>query len=655
VPNRRLKTGTGRGRGAWPVLGVLLAGVLVPTACVLWFMSAAMRNERLAVRQRLTDVYREHAAEVRTSLEDYWSAKAAALDAASKTSGPQIFAALIQAGVADSAIVYDAAGKRAYPDLEHPPPRPQDEGKPQWQEAERFEYDLAQPGKAAEAYATIAQQAKGPTLKARALQAQARCLLKAGQGDKALAVLTVPLAAAELRDAADPQGRLVVPNAQLLALELMAGRNGPKFRALADKLAERLNDYGGPAMSSAQRRFLMQALGRIDPQTPAFATLAGEELAAEYLETPHEPAKTIHLREAGARGLWHVASGDKRIVAIFREDRLAADLQAAAGLAQPFAGATFRLVRPQAGPASRQEAFLSVPAADQLPGWELQVHIAEESPFAAAAGRQRAVYLWTGVLGIGVITVLALVVAGYIGRQMRLTRLKNDLIATVSHELKTPLASMRVLVDTLLDGRCQDSQQAQEYFQLIAKENERLSRLIDNFLTFSRMERNKKAFEFGEVNVNEVVATAVDCARDRLEAAKCRLEMDAPQDLATVNADGDALVTVVLNLLDNACKYSGDRKRIKLRTYSTDESVCVEVSDNGIGMSRRVAKKIFNRFYQVDQTLSRAAGGCGLGLSIVKFIVDAHGGTIDVTSRPGEGSTFTVRLPVVNPIHVAES
>ncbi|MHC4566735.1 MAG: sensor histidine kinase, partial [Planctomycetota bacterium] len=119
------------------------------------------------------------------------------------------------------------------------------------------------------------------------------------------------------------------------------------------------------------------------------------------------------------------------------------------------------------------------------------------------------------------------------------------------------------------------------------------------------------------------------------------------EDLPDVMADGDAMITVLVNLLDNAYKYSYDDKRIELRAFAQDGKVCFSVSDNGLGMSRRSAKKIFNRFYQVDRSLSRGAEGCGLGLSIAKFIVDAHKGSIGVESRPGEGSTFTVKLPTV--------
>jgi signal transduction histidine kinase len=125
------------------------------------------------------------------------------------------------------------------------------------------------------------------------------------------------------------------------------------------------------------------------------------------------------------------------------------------------------------------------------------------------------------------------------------------------------------------------------------------------------------------------------------------LDVKIAPDLPTVVGDRDALVTVALNLLDNAFKYSENERQITVRLYSDDSDVCFEVEDNGIGLSPRAVRRIFERFYQVDSRLSRSAGGCGLGLSIVKFIVDAHGGSVGVTSRPGEGSVFRVKLPAV--------
>ena len=152
-------------------------------------------------------------------------------------------------------------------------------------------------------------------------------------------------------------------------------------------------------------------------------------------------------------------------------------------------------------------------------------------------------------------------------------------------------------------------------------------------------------FEFVNVQPAELVEEAAASVKERFEASGHRLEVDVADGLPPVTVDCDAMLTVLLNLLDNACKYSGDGRRIGLRAYADNGQVLFEVSDDGIGMSKRETKRVFERFYQVDQTLSRRAGGCGLGLSIVKFIVDAHSGSIDVRSEPGKGSTFTVRLP----------
>jgi signal transduction histidine kinase len=180
---------------------------------------------------------------------------------------------------------------------------------------------------------------------------------------------------------------------------------------------------------------------------------------------------------------------------------------------------------------------------------------------------------------------------------------------------------------------------------MIAGENLRLSRLIENFLTFSRMERNRQKFDFAKTTAEEVIQPAMLAMRERLREPERHVEVEVSPGLPPLWADRDALVTVLLNLLDNAYTYTGRDKRISVRASCEDGRVVFAVTDNGIGIAPREQTRIFRRFYQVDRRLARETGGCGLGLSIVDFIVRAHGGAVTLESRPGEGSTFRVLLP----------
>ena len=288
--------------------------------------------------------------------------------------------------------------------------------------------------------------------------------------------------------------------------------------------------------------------------------------------------------------------------------------------------------------------FWETPLGTVFPAWNISLYLEGDDIFKKAAQKQITLYTWAGVLVVVLILITGGLAGQAVSKQVKLNTLKNDFIATVSHELKTPLASMRVLADTLLQGNYRDPQQVTDYLQLICKENKRLTGLIDNFLTFSRMERNKLALTLCATNPAVIARDAAEAIKTKFNKSACRFEVAIPDDLPYVMADHDSMVTVLVNLLDNAYKYSGDDKHIELRVFSQDGHICFRVRDNGKGVSRRLTKKIFQRFYQVDRSLSRHTEGCGLGLSIAKFIVDAHNGTVSVDSKPGQGSIFTVML-----------
>jgi len=303
-----------------------------------------------------------------------------------------------------------------------------------------------------------------------------------------------------------------------------------------------------------------------------------------------------------------------------------------------------RLIAGEAGEGA--PVIVSAPLPQSFPDGKVELVFADGGVFSRAADRQVAVYVWTAVLVILLMGVVGIFAGHSINRQMRLNKMKNNFIATVSHELRTPLASMRLLVDTLLEKRVRDEAHAEQYLRMIARENERLTRMIENFLTFSRMERNKNAFTMDLTSPAAIADDAVESVYTKFETNHCRLKTSIADALPDIPADHDAMVTVLTNLLDNACKYTTQNKQIELQVSSEAGEVCFAVSDNGIGLSQRQIKKIFASFYQVDDTLARGTEGCGLGLSIVQFIVNAHKGRIEVESEPGRGSTFIVRLPI---------
>jgi signal transduction histidine kinase len=228
---------------------------------------------------------------------------------------------------------------------------------------------------------------------------------------------------------------------------------------------------------------------------------------------------------------------------------------------------------------------------------------------------------------------------------LQVARLKTDLVAAASHELRTPLASMRVLIDGLIDDAEIDPARTREYLQLLSVENARLTRLIENFLTFSRLDRGRKPFVFDDTSAASIIAAAVDAVRHRLPSSgDLRVEI-APR-IPTISVDAQALTTALVNLLENAIKYSPTDPHIEVRAACDNGHVKFAVIDNGIGIASGQQRRIFRRFYRVDQDLSRSTGGVGLGLTIVESIVRGHGGTVEVASTPGQGSTFTIRVPI---------
>ena len=231
-------------------------------------------------------------------------------------------------------------------------------------------------------------------------------------------------------------------------------------------------------------------------------------------------------------------------------------------------------------------------------------------------------------------------------RELHLARLKSDFVANVSHELKTPLALIRLFAETLELGRVPSEEKAHQYYRVINKESHRLTQLINNILDFSRIEAGRKEYRFAPTDVARVVREVIESYRFQIEQQGFELKVDVDEDLPHVPADEEALGQAIINLVNNAIKYSRESKTIHIEVRREGSKVLVTVKDTGIGIPRSEQKKIFEKFFRGEDSLVHETKGSGLGLSLVRHIMEAHGGSVEVDSTPGKGSTFTLVLPV---------
>jgi signal transduction histidine kinase len=295
--------------------------------------------------------------------------------------------------------------------------------------------------------------------------------------------------------------------------------------------------------------------------------------------------------------------------------------------------------------------------AEVLPGWNVGLTFATAEGFG----------MLRRVLGVQ-LTLLALATAALIFgtlfamrfalRQMELVQLKSHFVSNITHELKTPLAAIRLYTETLQQGRVRDAGESNKFLDIIHKECVRLTTLVNNVLDFGRIESGRRRYTFAPAPVGTVVREVVDAYGYQLRDQGFELDLDVQTDLAPVVLDRDAVGQAVLNLLDNAVKYSRDRRHIEVAVHDDavttgapaaasngNGHIVIAVRDQGIGIPPGEQKRIFEPFYRVEKGLEHSVKGSGLGLAVVKHIAEAHGGTVTVDSKLEQGSTFTLRLP----------
>ena len=604
---------------------LLAIAVILPTICLLWFMTQAVKNERLAIRQKLIDSYTARGQEI------FHKSAGGFINDTNNLSSSVIYREQTITSVSETI-----------------------------RKIEKLEFSDVNYVEAMKEYEKIAQISSISDDVYKAAIGQIRCIIKQDKIDDAIKKCRQCVYDVNLFS--DEQ----TAKAGLLLVNLYSNT---KYANLSEELQRQFSVVSKTDIPTETQVFILGELIKMARQSGLGEKLQTEIdlaqkfidsatlsiIAADYLNQntalSSQPDE-IFFKIPATPPLYgvYLKTGDKKNLCLLTDEKMTQLWQKSVN------DFTDELVfcricdadgRQIAGEkAAAGENFATLNLKNYFAGWKIELYL-RSGIFKEAADKKMYIYFWVASIVIVLMFSSTLLAGKAVLKQARLNKLKNDFIATITHELKTPLSSMRVLVDTLLEGRCENREQETEYLQLISKENIRLSKLIDNFLTFSRMERNKQVFDIAAVSPVEIANNAAEAMQTKFEKSNVRFSLNVLKPLPMVEADKDAMVTVLVNLLDNAYKYSNNDKQIELDVFAEDANICFSVKDNGIGMTRKQTRKIFDRFYQADTSLSRRAEGAGLGLSIVKFIVEAHKGKINVESKLGKGSIFMVKIPII--------
>ena len=479
-------------------------------------------------------------------------------------------------------------------------------------------------------------------------------------------------------------GVLAISNERAAVERRFAQEYSSRLRPLASHLAQLLETYASklerdaPPELGAEVRFAFQLDSEgIFTDRPVDAALVAQleqAFAPGRAETSSEAIALVPVATGPAHGLYAIrrVTGGLRGMA-FDEVVLSHRVEREARRRFPNEPARFELIGPAANNRPRPDGLrgfldqlarsstrpdsdpLSLPLPAPLEEWRISARLPSDDPVASALLRNRLLYATALAFFYAIIATGVVLTLRGLSREMRLSRLKTDFVSNISHELRTPLTSIRLFAETLKLGRARTDEERAACIDYIHRESTRLSRLAERTLDWSRLEAGRRAFEMRALRLDALVEHWVEqflshgtVAREAVGIDHVWRALGAPAPV--VEGDAEALEMVVSNLLENAAKYSPGSPRITVVLRTSGHNVLLDVRDAGIGISRADQRRIFERFYRADDLLARRTEGTGLGLAISRRVVEAHGGRITVKSRPAEGSTFTVDLPLSNRI-----
>ena len=281
-----------------------------------------------------------------------------------------------------------------------------------------------------------------------------------------------------------------------------------------------------------------------------------------------------------------------------------------------------------------------------FPPWFVELYQNDPDLFETFLFSRRGIYFYMFILLAGILIFGLALTIRTVAHELELSKMKSDFVSTISHEFKSPLSSIRQLAEMLQSGRVPSENRRQEYYDVLVEQSERLTLLIDNILDFAKIEEGRKKFDFQTVDIGLLLKEIVSVIQDQVRHKDFVIQVEMGKPLPAIKADKESITQAITNLIDNAIKYSGDAKNIIVRAFVEDQYLIITVKDFGIGIRKEEIDKVFERFYRGGDELTRTVKGSGLGLTLVKQIVEAHHGKVSVESEAGKGSTFMVALPI---------
>ena len=283
----------------------------------------------------------------------------------------------------------------------------------------------------------------------------------------------------------------------------------------------------------------------------------------------------------------------------------------------------------------------------ELPVWTLKLYTEPTGLINTLFSPGHNIFLFIFIFIVLVLALGLFFTIQIVSKELQLSKMKSDFISTVSHEFKSPLTSIRHITDMLVLKRVPTESKKQEYYEIIQQQSERLSHLINNILDFSKLEEGEKSFRFEPLFIDQILQEIVISFKNSIPDKDFKVIYKQGNHLPRINADKGAITQVIHNLLDNAFKYSGNSDLIEVYAKSDKKSVIISVKDYGIGIPSEERDKIYSRFYRISNDHTQQVKGSGIGLTIVKQIIESHGGTISLESKVGSGSTFSIKLPIL--------